>query len=187
MGRAGAIRAGRRVLLAAVAIGCVLLATSGPGPHPLTGQQAPDLQLDLLGRGKLDLSEHRGKHIVILDFWATWCGPCREYMPIIERVAGEFRDQGVVLYAVNSQEGPETVREFLKTFTIRSPIAMDVSGTASFAYQADFIPQTVIIDTQGRIQKIYSGVSRGIESELRSDLRRLIAGEDLAPPPEPGT
>ena len=64
---------------------------------------------------------------------------------------------------------------------------MDVSGTASFAYQANFIPQTVLIDTQGRIQKVYAGTSPGIESELRSDLRRLIAGEDLAPPPEPGT
>jgi len=64
---------------------------------------------------------------------------------------------------------------------------MDVSGTASFAYHADFIPQTVIIDTHGRIQKVYVGTSRGIESKLRSDLRRLLAGEDLAPPPEPGT
>ncbi len=185
MGRVHAIRADRRLLLAAAVAGCVLLAGCTRGPHPLTGQQAPDIKLDLLGGGTLDLSEHRGKHIVLLDFWATWCGPCREYMPIIERVAEEFRDQGVVLYAVNSQEGPETVREFLKTFTIRSPIAMDISGMASFAYQADFIPQTVIIDTQGRIQKVYSGASRGIEAKLRSDLRRLIAGEDLAPPVDP--
>ena len=106
-------------------------------------------------------------------------------MPIIENVAGEFKDKGVVLYTVNSQETPDTVRNFLKSFTIRSPIAMDISGAASFAYQANFIPQTVIIDTQGRIQKVYAGTSRNIESELRSDLRRLIAGEDLAPPAEP--
>ena len=106
-------------------------------------------------------------------------------MPIIEKVAEEFRDQGVVLYAVNSQETPATVREFLKNFTIRSPIAMDTSGTASFAYQADFIPQTVIIDPEGRIQKVYAGMGRGIESELRSDLRRLVAGKDLTPPTAP--
>ena len=185
MGRARAIRTDLRALLAAAVTGCVLLAGCTRTPHPLTGQQAPDLQLDLLGGGTLNLADHRGKHIVLLDFWATWCGPCREYMPIIEKVAEEFRDQGVVLYAVNSQETPETVREYLKTFTIRSPIAMDTSVKASFAYQADFIPQTVVIDPEGRIQKVYAGIGRGIESELRSDLRRLIAGEDLAPPTAP--
>ena len=175
------------MLLGVAAIGCALLAGCSRAPHPLTGQQAPDLRLDLLGPEKLDLAEHRGKHIVLLDFWATWCGPCREYMPIVERVAGEFRDQGVVLYAVNSQESPETVRNFIKTFPILSPIAMDTTGAASFAYQVDFIPQTVLIDAQGRIQKVYVGTGRGIESELRSDLRRLIAGEDLAPPAAPSS
>lgn len=166
-------------VLAAVA-GCAF------SPHPLTGQQAPDFSLELLGGGALDLAEQRGEHIVILDFWASWCGPCRRYMPIVERVAGEFKDQDVVLYAVNSGEDPNTIRNFLRTFTVQSPIALDMSSEVSRLYQADSIPQTVIIDKQGRVQKVYVGVGRNSESELRSDLRRLVSGEDLTPPAAPG-
>lgn len=172
MSRAFIIVAG--VFVVATVAGC------SSSPHPLTAQQAPGFSLELLGGGKLDLAEHRGEHIVILDFWASWCGPCRRYMPIVERVAGEFEDQDVVLYAVNSGESVATIQDFLKTFTVQSPIALDVSGEVGNLYHANSIPQTVIIDKQGRIQKVYVGVGPNSESQLRSDLRRLVSGEALA-------
>lgn len=176
----------RALIIAAGVIVVATVAGCSVSPHPLTAQQAPDFSLELLGGGRLDLAEHRGEHIVILDFWASWCGPCRRYMPIVERVAGEFKDRDVVLYAVNSGESAATIRNFLKTFTVQSPIALDVSNEVSRLYQANSIPQTVIIDKQGRIQKVYVGVGPNSESELRSDLRRLVSGEDLAPPAAPG-
>ena len=78
-----------------------------PGTEsPLVGKPAPDFALDLLGGKKFRLAEAKGK-VVVLDFWATWCGPCLQAMPQVEKVAGEFRDQGVQLVAVNLQETPK--------------------------------------------------------------------------------
>ena len=161
------------IQIATAAIFCILFSSCTQTPHPLTGQRAPALQLDLLGGGTLDLLEHRGERIVVLDFWATWCGPCRAYMPLIEEVAAEFKDKGVVLYAVNSGESQSDIRNYLRTAAIHSPIAMDLSGAASIAYQADFIPQTVIIGKDGVIYRVYNDGSASAASRVRIDLKNI--------------
>ncbi len=175
------LKMSKALIIIAGVFAAVTIAKCSLSPHQLTGLEAPDFSLKLLGGGNLDLAEHRGEHIVILDFWASWCAPCRQYMPIVERVVDEFKDQDVVLYAVNSGEDVATIRDFLKTFTVKSPIALDISGEVGDLYHANSIPQTVIIDKQGHIQKVYVGVGPGSESELRSDLRRLVSAKPLAP------
>ena len=170
-----------RVFAIVLVIGATLTSCAQPEPHHLTGKSAPPTRLPLLDGGSFDLKDHRGKDIVLLDFWATWCGPCREYMPIIERVAESFKDEGVVLYAVNSAEPAETVRRYLEATPLHSTIALDPTGQASVMYDAASLPMTVLIDKDGRIQKVYIGVGRGIESELRKDIRWLLRGNSLAP------
>lgn len=164
-------------LFVVLLIGCSL----EPPPHELTGEKAPPVRLDLMGGGTLDLQSHRGKEYVLLDFWATWCGPCRVYMPIIESVAEDFSDRDVVLYAVNSAEHPNKIQQYLQNNTIASPIALDVTGAASIVYNAASLPQTVLIDKEGRIQKIYVGVDSQIGSVIRRDLEWLLRGESLLP------
>ena len=149
-------------------------------PHPLLGTVAPAIDIDLLGGGKLDLAALKGKNVVILDFWATWCGPCIRAMPQIEKVAAEFKNKGVVLYAVNLEETPAEVQRFAEQNGVTAKIALDSAGTVVHDYQATLIPQTVLIGKDGTIQVVHVGLPNNPERQLRKELDALLAGKDLA-------
>ncbi len=155
-------------------------AVEKPQPHPLLGKPAPPIDLKLLGGGKLDLASLKGKKIVILDFWATWCGPCVQAMPIIDQVAAKFKDQGVELYAVNLQEMPDDIKAFLEETKLEVPVALDTDGEVAGAYLAEAIPQTVIVGKDGTVQVVTIGLLPNLEASLTKNLESLIAGKDLA-------
>ncbi len=156
-------------------------ATSEPVPHALLGLKAPQIELELLDGGKLDLASLKGKKIVILDFWATWCGPCVQAMPIIEKVAAKFKDQGVELYAVNLQEEADEIKAFLKEAKLGDvTVALDSAGKTASAYRAEAIPQTVIVGKDGLVQVVKIGLLPNLEEALTKDLEALVAGKDLA-------
>lgn len=165
-----------RVVCAALALVAVVGCAS---PHPLVGEEAPQIRLDLLDGGTMDLSRHLGKDIVILDFWATWCGPCRESMPIIEKVAADYRSRNVVLYTVNEGDDDAAIRKFLENIKLDCAVALDRSLVAGAAYQAEFIPQTVLIDKKGRIQAVHVGAGFDLNAVLRRDLDKLLNGKSL--------
>ncbi len=148
--------------------------------HRLAGQTAPAFDLSLFGGGSVDLASHRDNQVVILDFWASWCGPCRRAMPELIEVAGEFKDQGVVLYAVNLREDEETIAEFLKQTEFEISVPMDMEGDIGKLYGARAIPQTVLIGKDGRVQVVHVGSSAKLADQLRAELTALVAGEDLA-------
>ena len=152
-----------------------------PSPaDALLGKPAPDFTLALMDGGELKLSEKPEDAVYILDFWATWCGPCRTAMPILESVAGEFADQNVTLYAVNLQETPEEIKAFLEGQELDVNVALDTDGGVSELYQVTGIPQTVIVGKDGTVQAVHIGVSPNLEGELRNELTKLVAGEELA-------
>ena len=148
--------------------------------HPLLGKVAPAINLDVLGGGKLDLASLKNKNVVILDFWATWCGPCKRAMPIIEKVADEYKKKGVLLYAVNLEESAEDVQKLIDQSGITAMIALDTAGTAARDYQAQAIPQTVIVGKDGTVQVVHVGLLPDLENQLRKELDALLAGKDLA-------
>jgi thiol-disulfide isomerase/thioredoxin len=153
--------------------------SSGGNEHALVGKQAPGFTLSQLGGGKVDLASHEGENIVILDFWATWCGPCVKAMPIVEKVADEYADQGVVLYAVNLRESKDKIRGFLDEHELDVNVLLDKDGRVAQKYQASSIPQTVIIDTDGSVQAVHVGLLPDLESKLSSELEQLLAGNKL--------
>jgi len=155
----------------------------GQGPHPLLGKVAPDFKLDLLDGKTLHLADHKGKDVVILDFWATWCGPCRQAMPIIDKVAETYRGKGVVLYTVNLHEEADAIREALDTDKLQVTVAMDRDGKVGRLYKADAIPQTVIVGKDGTVQVVHVGLLPDLEKQLRDELDALVAGKTLAEPP----
>lgn len=146
----------------------------GKSGDPMVGQSAPEISLDLLDGGKMKLSDHKGKHVVILDFWASWCGPCRMSLPLVAEVAAQYADKGVVFYAVNVGESPEKARNFLAQTKLSMTVAMDPDGKAGRLYGAEAIPRMVIIDKEGVVRAGHRGASMSIKEELRAELDAIL-------------
>ncbi|MCC6653040.1 MAG: TlpA family protein disulfide reductase [Candidatus Eisenbacteria bacterium] len=134
-----------------------------------SGQPASDFTLAALEGKSVTLSKLKGK-VVVLDFWATWCGPCRRWMPIVEKVTRELAPKGVVVYAVNVRETPAQVRAYLTKSGVKVPVLLDKEGAVATAYNASSIPLTVIVGRDGKIVKSMVGVHS--EEDLRAALRK---------------
>ncbi len=152
----------------------------GEEVHPLLGKPAPDFRLELLGGGQVELSEFKGSRVVVLDFWATWCPPCRTGLPILAEVTDSLKGEGVVFYAVNEGEDAETIRGFLTQFGLKISVALDTLGTVAGSYRVTGIPQTVIIDKKGVVQTVHVGLAPDPKSRLKEELEAVLAGKDLA-------
>ena len=155
-------------------------------PQALLGQTAPPFELELLDGDSMALAEHSGQDIVILDFWATWCGPCIRAMPHQMEVAEEYRDQNVVFYAINQRERDQTVSRFLEQREWDLTVPMDRDGSVGGLYNVRGIPQTVIIGRDGTVQAVHVGFSPRLGDRLRRELDTLLAGEHLVEPAEAG-
>ena len=103
---------------------------------PLLGQPAPDVQLSLLDGTQFNLASYREKNVVMIDFWATWCGPCVEEMPALAEVADEYSSQGVVFFALNQGEDKETIQKFLDEKELDIMVALDSAEPAESAAPA---------------------------------------------------
>ena len=140
---------------------------------PLIGQKAPDFALPLLEGGTVKLSQHRDKDIVILDFFASWCGPCRQAMPIVASVAKSFKDKNVVLYAVNLRETPDKVKSFIQSSNLAVTVLLD-KGDVAAKYGVKGIPRLVIIGKDGIIKTVHGGMSPDLEKQLTDDINALL-------------
>jgi thiol-disulfide isomerase/thioredoxin len=157
--------------------------TAGQGQderNPLLGKPAPAFATVNPEGKTVDLSNYLGKDVILLDFWATWCGPCILAMPEVAGVAKEFKDRGLVFYAVNVGEDPDTVKEFLKKNKFDIPVAMDFERKIQDAFNAHGLPHTIIVGKDGRVQVDHIGYWRGFRKELAEQVDALLKGENLA-------
>lgn len=148
-------------------------------PHPLLGKQAPAFDTTTLDGAAIKPADLTGK-VVVLDFWATWCGPCVKALPAISATAAKYKDKGVVFYAVNQQEEASIIKEFLAAQKLTVPVALDLEGKVGTAFAVEGIPQTVIIDKNGKMQVIHVGAGADIGTQLAKELDAVLAGEELA-------
>lgn len=161
-------------LLLAALVGVVMSHILG-SHGPKVGGAAPDLTFPMLGGGEERLAAHHG-NVVLLDFWATWCPPCVESLPVVHRVAQEFREDGLVTLAVNRDEGRNRealVEAFLARHAISGlDVALD-DGTAAGALGVRALPTLVVIDRQGQVASAHVGAMG--EEALRSLLAEAVA------------
>lgn len=163
----------------------VLLTT--PRPQAPRGPQAegpseplvlaPDFRLRTFDGGVVALSDFRGK-LVVLNFWASWCTPCRQEMPILERVWKEFRDQGLVVLGIDVLDDEGDAAAFLKALAITYPNVFDPDQTRMRLYRVAALPTTILIDRNQRQRGRFVGGYLGEAgyNELREQVRRLLSG-----------
>ncbi len=133
-----------------------------PPPSPREGFSAPGFSIELLDDAEVEtfvsLADYRGQ-VVMINFWATWCTPCRTEMPAIEKVYQEYKDQGFVVLGLNTtfQDSEGEVRAFVNELGLNFPIILDRSGEVSREYQLRGLPSTFFVDRKGVIQSVVIG------------------------------
>ena len=151
-------------------------AAGGTGPTQptsgLVGQAAPEIRLKLASGESFQLSGEKG-HVVVLDFWASWCGPCMQAMPAVDEVVREFEASGVKLVTVNMQEDLATVEAALERLKLESTVALDVDGATAEKYGVTAIPQTVVIDAEGKVSHLFVGGGSQLAEQLRAAIESL--------------
>jgi len=158
---------GRKILIAiavfAIAIGLFFVNRHRAVPdggltniakHPL----APQLSLPDLTGQTLDLSAYRGK-VVLLDFWATWCAPCREEIPQFVELQTEYRDQGLQIIGISMDDGPDPVRDFYQRFHMNYPVALGNAKIGELYGGVLGLPIAFLIDRNGRIEAKHIGAT----------------------------
>lgn len=140
------------------------------------GNMAPDFETVSVTDAPIRLSDLRGQ-VVILNFWATWCGPCRIEMPIFQQIHTQFQDQPVTILAVNNREPATDIIRFRDQIGLTFPLAMDESGRIQDLYAISGYPITFVIDTDGRIIKKHFGV---FTNRQANELREFLAEHSVS-------
>lgn len=141
-------------------------------PHASVGKPVPPVTFPMLDGSKVELASLKGK-VVLLDFWATWCGPCVRGLPKVAEVAGALAEQGVVFLAVNLDEDKETIRKFLDQKKLELRVAM-ADQKVGEQFGIDGIPHTVIVGRDGVVRAVHVGFGPGSEKKLAKDLQEAL-------------
>jgi DsbE subfamily thiol:disulfide oxidoreductase len=155
----------------------VLPATCTNTPVRVTGvrevsKPLPALHGETLQGGAVVPADYRGK-VVVVNFWATWCGPCRKEQPGLEKVWKEFRARGVYFLGVNYRDDPAAARAYVKQFAVTYPSIQDRAGALAFDFGFVGLPDTYVVDRSGRIR--FWGFGAVDEQELRSLVTKLLS------------
>ena len=156
-----------------VAIASGFVGASALAAPPLVGSPAPDFALRSTNKENIRLSEHLGE-VVLINFWATWCGPCRQQMPLLDALYSKYQRAGLVLLGINIDEDRDDAIEMAQTLKVGYPILFDDRKDVSRAYQPDSMPLTVIIDREGVVRYVSEGFRPGYETRYTEKLRELL-------------
>jgi len=183
----------------AISLGCLMVfgspshaadpATIAPHPAPpagpdtatLTGKPAPDFSLPTLDKKDVKLSEQKGK-VVMLDFWATWCPPCRASLPHVQKLASDeaLAKKGLVVWVVNDKEDEPTVTKFMKENNYTFTVPMDKPADVLKKYLVRGIPTTVIIGRDGTIRNVFIGYGAPTAKQIDQAVEKALAEPSTA-------
>jgi peroxiredoxin len=134
---------------------------------------APDFTLPAKVGGPIQLSKYRGK-VVMLNFWASWCGPCRKEMPLMDQIYKKYTAAGFVLLGVNVDTDSTDAQKFLTQVPVSFPIAYDRENKVAKMYEVSTMPSTFFIDRKGHVRQLHRSYKEGDENEYLSEIRTLI-------------
>jgi len=157
--------------LAAIAALAAAAGVAGAAVTPSKG--APDFTLPSLGGPNLRLQEQRGR-VVMVNFWATWCGPCRVEMPHLGRLYEKYRGSGFTVLAVNIDEDPRKAANLAGQLGMTFPVLLDTDKKVSRLYDLSTMPSTVLIDRDGRVRYVHRGYRDGYEDTYDKQIRELL-------------
>lgn len=163
---------GFRACFAAVLLALLPLAPSATGAGA-ADRAAPDFRLVARSGETVALSDLRGQ-VVLINFWATWCGPCRKEMPLLEQIARRYGPLGFTMLGINVEEDSRLADVFLKEVAVSFPILLDPQNGVSKLYDVQAMPSTVIVDRAGNIRYVHHGYQPGDENRYQDMIRQLI-------------
>jgi peroxiredoxin len=134
---------------------------------------APDFTLRSMAGSNLRLAEQRGS-VVLVNFWATWCGPCREEMPHLNRLYDKYRGSGLQLLGVNVDDDAKNAIGMAQKMGVRFPVLLDTDKAVSRSFDVSAMPSTVLIDRDGKVRHVHRGYKAGVEDTYERLVRDLL-------------
>ncbi len=135
--------------------------------------KAPNFTLKSRSGKNLKLSEFRGQ-VVMINFWASWCAPCRQEMPLLEKIYKKYKRLGFTLLGVNVEQDTSAAKNYLKNVRVSFPILFDNTNKTSKLYKVSAMPTTVIIDRNGNMRFMHKGYKPGYENSYKKQIRKLL-------------
>ena len=156
-------------------LGLVLgtFAASSLAASGLAGKPAPDFALKSATGENLRLSEYRGD-VVMINFWATWCGPCRQEMPLLDELYARYQRVGFSLLGVNIDDDSRRALDMVEELGVRFPVLFDATKEVSKLYDVGAMPVTVIVDREGNVRHVHHGYKPGYEEKYLDQIRSLL-------------
>jgi peroxiredoxin len=151
---------------------CAVVSTAQAG-MPAAGSVAPDFTLrSSLGKNQ-KLSEYRGR-VVMINFWATWCAPCRQELPLLNHLYEQYHKSGFTLLGVNIDDNPEAAKALAQKLGVTFPVLFDTDKQVSHRYDVDAMPSSVLIDRSGKVRYLHRGYRSGVEAQYDQQVRELL-------------
>ena len=136
-------------------------------------ESAPDFTLRELQGGNLRLEEYRGQ-VVLINFWASWCGPCRQEMPILDRLHQRYEETGFAVLGVNVEGEDAPAKKIVDKTNVTFPVLIDEGQSVSQLYDLEAMPSTVVVDRDGVVRYVHRGYKPGDEAKYVEVVKKLI-------------
>jgi len=162
-------RASRLAMGLALALGATLASAVPVAPSTT----APDFTLRTMDGKNVRLQELRGR-VVLVNFWATWCGPCRQEMPHLNKLFDKYQSSGFVMLGVNIDDDPANAIGVANKLGMRFPVLLDTDKKVSRLYDLNTMPSTVVIDRDGKVRYVHRGYRDGYELNYDKQIRELV-------------
>ena len=160
-------------VIAQTLVALFIVVSTARAALPAVGSVAPDFTLRSSTGKNQKLSEFRGQ-VVMINFWATWCAPCRQELPLLNHLYEQYHKTGFTLLGVNIDDNPEAAKALAQQLGITFPVLFDTDKQVSHRYDVDAMPSSVLIDRSGKVRYLYRGYHTGVEAQYDKQVRELL-------------